>query len=59
MLGKSSGSPGARIAVEVKDQQVRLKAAIEELQEAKANREASAAIFVFARGTEPSEVGDF
>jgi hypothetical protein len=58
-LGESSGAPGARIAVEVKDQQVRLKAAIEELQEAKANREASVGIFVFARGTEPNEVGDF
>ena len=48
-LGDSSGAPGARIAVEVEDQQVRLKAAIDELQEGKANREASVGIFVSAR----------
>jgi hypothetical protein len=36
-----------------------LKDAIDELQEAKKNREASCGIFVFARGAEPAEIGDF
>jgi hypothetical protein len=58
-LGDTSGAPGVRIVVEVKDQPIRLRDAIEELQEAKTNREAVCGIFVFARGTEPAEVGDF
>lgn len=58
-LGESSGAPGLRIVVEVKDQPVRLKDAIDELQDAKANREAAVGIFVFARGAEPAEIGDF
>ena len=45
--------------MEVKDQSLRLKDAIDELQEAKKNREALSGIFVFARGSEPAEVGDF
>jgi hypothetical protein len=36
-----------------------LKDAIDELQEAKKNREANCGIFVFARGGEPAEIGDF
>lgn len=58
-LGDTSGAPGLGVVVEVKDQQLRLKDAIDELQEAKKNREAVSGIFVFARGTEPVEVGDF
>jgi hypothetical protein len=38
---------------------LRLKDAIDEIQEAKKNRDASCGIFVFARGMEPAEVGDF
>jgi len=58
-LGETSGAPGQKLVVEVKDQSMRLKDAIDELQEAKKNREASCGIFVFARGCEPAEVGDF
>lgn len=58
-LGDTSGAPGLGIAVEVKDQPVKLKDAIDELQEAKKNRDASCGIFVFADGIEPVEVGDF
>jgi hypothetical protein len=58
-LGETSGAPGQKVVVEVKDQPVRLKDAIDELQEAKKNREAACGIFIFARGTEPAEVGDF
>ena len=36
-----------------------MKAAIDELQDAKRNRDATLGIFVFARGCEPPEVGDF
>jgi hypothetical protein len=58
-LGDTSGAPGLRIVVEVKDQTYRWKDTIDELQEAKKNREAISGIFVFARGTEPAEIGDF
>jgi hypothetical protein len=58
-LGDTSGAPGLGVVVEVKDQPLRLKDAIDELQEAKKNREAVSGIFVFARGTEPAEIVDF
>jgi hypothetical protein len=58
-LGETCGAPGQKVVVEVKDQPVRLKDALDELQEAKKNREAACGIFAFARGTEPAEVGDF
>lgn len=58
-LGDTTGAPGMRIVVEVKNQKMRFKDAVSELDEAKANREAEAGIFVFAKGTEPSESGDF
>lgn len=58
-LGDTCGARGQKIVIEVKDQPVRLKDAIDELQEAKKNREAGCGIFVFARGDEPAEVGDF
>ncbi|MBL8821332.1 MAG: hypothetical protein JNJ77_02005 [Planctomycetia bacterium] len=58
-LGETSGAPGLRIVVEVKDQSLRLKDAIDELQEAKKNRDAVSGIYVYTRGNEPAEVGDF
>jgi|LSQX01.3.fsa_nt_gb uncharacterized protein YfcZ (UPF0381/DUF406 family) len=58
-LGESSGAPGMKIVVEVKDQPIKAKDAIDELQEAKRNREAAIGILAFARGTEPPEIGDF
>jgi hypothetical protein len=58
-LGETTGAPGKRIVVEVKDQAYKAKAAIAELQKAKKNREAVGGIFVFAKGCEPREFGDF
>lgn len=49
-LGETSGAPGQKVVVEVKDQPLRLKDAIDEMQEAKKNRDATCGIFVFARG---------
>ncbi|HEV3003748.1 MAG TPA: hypothetical protein VGX78_04775 [Pirellulales bacterium] len=59
VLGETTGAPGQRIVVEVKDQTFKLKDAGDELQEAKKNRSAAIGIFVYARGCEPAEVGDF
>ncbi len=58
-LGEATGAPGRKIVVETKDQRYTLKKAMAELQEAKKNREATCGIFVFAKGCEPPEVGDF
>jgi hypothetical protein len=58
-LGDTTGAPGLRIVVEVKGQKYKAKEAIEELLEAKKNREALCGIFVFAKGCEPVEFGDF
>jgi hypothetical protein len=58
-LGETSGAPGLRLVVEVKDQPLKCRKAVEELQDAKANRRASIGIFVYAKGCEPPEVGDF
>jgi len=59
-LGSTSGAPNLNIVVEVKkEQRYKLKDAIVELKVAKENREAEAGIFVFAKGYEPPEVGDF
>src|SRR5262249_12148681 len=58
-LGETTGAPGLRIVVEVKDQHYTAKKAIAELQEAKKNREAVSGIFVFADGCEPVEFGNF
>ena len=59
-LGETSGSPGKRIVVEAKmGQSYTLKDAMTELKEAKENRRADAGIFVFAKGYEPIEIGDF
>ncbi|MEW4453064.1 hypothetical protein AB1L30_10340 [Bremerella sp. JC817] len=58
-LGEATGAPGVNIVVEVKDREVKLKDARTELQEAKVNRKAAVGIYVWSRGTEPTEVGDF
>ncbi len=59
-LGDTSAAPGYKIVVEAKKEQgYRLKDAIEELKEAKENREAALGIFAFAKGYSPPEVGDF
>ncbi len=58
-LGDTTAAPGVRIVVEAKDQKYTVKKAIAELEEAKRNREAAAGIFVFAKGCEPPEFGNF
>jgi hypothetical protein len=58
-LGETTGAPGLRIVFESKDQAYKAKKAIAELQEAKKNREAVSGIFVFAKGCEPVEFGNF
>ncbi|TMQ32611.1 MAG: hypothetical protein E6K70_17625 [Planctomycetota bacterium] len=58
-LGGTSGAPGFKIVVEVKDREFSLKRAKEELVSAKDNRSALMGIFVWAKGCEPVEVGDF
>jgi hypothetical protein len=59
VLGETTGAPGLRIVVEAKDQDYKAKDAMAELQKAKKNREAVAGIFVFAKGCEPPEFGNF
>ena len=59
-LGETSGAPGLNIVAEVKKEMgYKLKDAIDELKEAKKNREATAGIFVFSRSCAPAEVGNF
>jgi hypothetical protein len=59
-LGETSGAPGLRIVVEAKKNNAcKLRGALEELEEAKRNRNAVSGIFVFADGYQPPEVGDF
>ena len=59
-LGETSGAPGSRLVVESKKEQgYKLNKATEEIKEAKENREAVSGIFVFAKGYEPVENGDF
>ncbi|HEV2949950.1 MAG TPA: hypothetical protein VGX70_21410 [Gemmataceae bacterium] len=58
-LGETTGAPGLDIVVEVKDQDYKAKKAIAELQDAKKNRDAVSGIFVFAKGREPVEFGNF
>ncbi|HVC93209.1 MAG TPA: hypothetical protein VND64_05930 [Pirellulales bacterium] len=57
-LGETTGAPGLRIVVEAKNKKLKFKDAIDELQEAKQNRQADRGIFVYAKGCEPLEVGD-
>lgn len=58
-LGETTGAPGKRIVVEVKDQDYKSKKAVAELQEAKKNREAVSGIFVCSQACEPVEFGNF
>ena len=59
-LGDTSGAPGRHIVIEAKkEQDYRLRDAIEELNQAKENRQSDCGIFVFAKGYEPVEMGDF
>lgn len=59
-LGDTSGAPGRRIVIEAKkEQNYRLRDTIEELKQAKENRQSDCGIFVFAKGYEPVEMGDF
>ena len=59
-LGDTSAAPGTKIVIEAKSAKAyKLRDAIEELDEAKKNREAFAGIFEFSKGYEPPEVGDF
>ena len=49
-----------KIVIEVKKEQgYKLKDALEELKEARENRDSVAGIFAFAKGYGPAEVGDF
>lgn len=59
-LGDTSGAPGRRIVIEAKkERNYKLQDAIDELEIAKENRIADCGIFVFAKGYEPIELGDF
>lgn len=58
-LGETAGAPGLKIVVEVKESEWKLKDAVAAIDDAKKNREAAIGIFVFAKGSEPAEVGDF
>lgn len=59
-LGKDSGLPGGKIVFECKKERgYTLRRSREELSEAKKNRGAQVGVFVFAKGYEPPEVGDF
>jgi hypothetical protein len=59
-LGDTSGAPGRRVVIEAKkEQNYRLRDAIDELKQAKENRQSDCGIFVFAKGYEPVEMGDF
>ncbi len=59
-LGETCSAAGDRIVVEAKKEKgYKLKKAVDELKDAKANRDAKAGIFAFAKGYEPTEMGDF
>lgn len=59
-LGNTSAAPGRKIAVEVKKEHgYRLTDAIDEIKEAKKNRESEIGIFVFESNYAPVEIGDF
>lgn len=59
-LGDTSGAPGRRIVIEAKkERSYRLRDAMEELKQAKENRQSDCGIFAFAKGYEPVEMGDF
>ncbi|GAB6281074.1 MAG: hypothetical protein STSR0007_12290 [Thermovirga sp.] len=59
-LGDCSRAPGRIIVFEAKKQQgYNMKKTLEELDRAKKNRGADVGIFVFCKGYEPTESGDF
>ena len=58
-LGDTSGAPGVMLVIEAKKGHYNLKDAVEELKEAKKNRDATCGIMLFAKGYEPSEIKDF
>lgn len=59
-LGDCSRAPGRIIVFEAKKQQgYNIKRTLEELERAKKNRGADIGIFVFCKGYEPLEAGDF
>lgn len=59
-LGMDSAAPGARIVVEAKDDKCyTLRSALEEIEEARKNREAQVGLFVFARKTAPRGLEPF
>ncbi|MDO9509342.1 MAG: hypothetical protein Q7I97_08425 [Thermovirgaceae bacterium] len=59
-LGGSSRAPGRGIVFEAKKQQgYNMKKTLEEIDRAKKNRGADIGIFVFCKGYEPREAGDF
>ena len=59
-LGPESVAPGARVVVEAKeDRAVDLRAALAECDEARKNREATVALFVFSRATAPEGLAPF
>src|SRR5262249_41300544 len=58
-LGEGSGAPGLKMVIEAKDRDLSLKKSMEELASAKENRGAAIGIFVWSKGSEPLEIGDF
>lgn len=59
-LGAESAAPGARIAVEAKeDRSYDLAKALEEIEQARQNREAQVGLFVFSKNTAPSGLDPF
>jgi hypothetical protein len=60
-LGETTSASGRKIVIEIKDKNDRMKFkdAAKELQECKETRGADCGIYVFAKGCEPPEVGDF
>jgi hypothetical protein len=59
-LGAESAAPGARIALEAKeDQSYDLAKALKEIEEARRNREAQVGIFVFSKTTAPAGLEPF
>jgi hypothetical protein len=58
-LGECSGAPGLKMVLEAKDRELSMRKATEELACAKENRGAAIGIFVWSKGCEPPEIGDF
>jgi len=60
-LGETTSASGRRIVIEIKDKNDRMKFrdVAKELQDCKETRGADCGIYVFSKGCEPPEVGDF